>query len=64
MDKDETLWVESKLGLDSNSGLKSIPFANMTRPSLEEVLDKTNPRATNPWETWIIKHLMNVIGKE
>jgi hypothetical protein len=49
MDKDEALWVESKLGLDSNGELKSIPFANMTHPSLE-VLDKTNPRDTNPWE--------------
>ena len=26
MDKDEALWVESKLGLDSNSELKSISF--------------------------------------
>jgi hypothetical protein len=64
MDKDKTLWVESKLGLDPNSELKSILFANMTHPSLEEVLDKTNPRATNPWKTWTIKRLMNVIGKE
>jgi hypothetical protein len=50
MDKDEALWVESKLGLDSNGEFKSIPFANMTLPSLEEVLDKTSPRTTNPWE--------------
>jgi hypothetical protein len=50
MDKDEALWVESKLGLDSNSELKSISFTNMTHPSLEEALDKINPRDTNPWE--------------
>ena len=50
MDKDEALWVESKLGLDSNSELKSISFTNMTHPSLEEALDKINSRATNPWE--------------
>jgi hypothetical protein len=48
MDKDEALWVESKLGLDSNGESKSIPFANMTHPSLEEALEKINPRATNP----------------
>ena len=50
MDKDEALWVESKLGLDSNSEVKSISFTNMTHPSLEEALDEINPRATNPWE--------------
>ena len=50
MDKDEALWVESKLGLDSNGEFNSIPFANMTHPSLDEALDKINPRATNPWE--------------
>jgi hypothetical protein len=49
MDKDEALWVQSKLGLDSNGEFKSIPFTNMTHLSLE-VLDKTNPRDTNPWE--------------
>jgi hypothetical protein len=48
MDKDEALWVESKLGLNSNGELKSIPFANMTYLSLEEGLDKINLRATNP----------------
>ena len=48
MDKDEALWVESKLGLDSNS--KSISLLNTTHPSLEEALDEINPRATNPWE--------------
>ena len=47
MDKDEALLVESKLGLDSNSKLKSISLINMTHPSLEEALDKTNPRITN-----------------
>jgi hypothetical protein len=50
MDKDEALWLESKLGLDSNSELKSISLINMTRLSLEEALDEINPRATNPWE--------------
>ena len=50
MDKDEALWVESKLGLDPNGELKSISLINMTHPSLEEVLDEINPRVTNPWE--------------
>jgi hypothetical protein len=45
MDKDEALWVASKLGLDSNSELKSRSF---THPSLEEALDEINPRDTNP----------------
>jgi hypothetical protein len=49
MDKDKALWVESKLGLDTNSELKSISLINMTHPSLE-ALDEINPRATNPWE--------------
>ena len=48
MDKDKALWVESKLDLDSNSELESISLINMTHPSLEEALDKINPRATNP----------------
>ena len=48
MDKDEALWVESKLGLDPNGELKSISLINMTHPSLEETLDEINPRATNP----------------
>jgi hypothetical protein len=47
IDKDEALWVESKLGLDSNGEFKSIPFAIMTYLSLED-LDKTNPRDTHP----------------
>jgi hypothetical protein len=50
MDKDKALWVESKLGLDPNGELKSISLINMTHPSLEEVLDKTTPRVTNPRE--------------
>ena len=50
MDKDEALWVESKLGLDPNGELKLISLINMTHPSLEEALDEINPRATNPWE--------------
>jgi hypothetical protein len=50
MDKDEAIWVEFKLGLDPNSELKSISLINMTHPSLEEALDKTKPRITNPRE--------------
>jgi hypothetical protein len=50
MDKDEALWVESKLGLDSNGEFKSISLINMTHPSLEEALGDINPRDTNPWE--------------
>ena len=50
MDKDEALWVESKLGLDPNGELKSISLINKTHPSLEEVLDEINPRANNPWK--------------
>jgi hypothetical protein len=49
MDKDEALWLGSKLGLDPNSELKSISSINTTHPSLE-VLDETNPRDTNPRE--------------
>ena len=64
MDKDEALWVESKLGLDPNSELESISLINMIHPSLEEALDKINPRATNPWEILITKRPMNVIGME
>ena len=47
MDKDETLWVESKLNSDRNGELKSISLINMTHPSLEETLDKINLRVTN-----------------
>ena len=43
MDKDEILWVESKLNLDPNGELKSISLINMTHPSLEEALDEINP---------------------
>jgi len=50
MHKDEALWVESKVGLDSNGEFKSIFLINMTHPSLEEALDEINPRDTNPWE--------------
>ena len=49
MDKDEALWVESKLGSDPNGELKSISLINKTHPSLE-VLDKINLRSTNPWK--------------
>ena len=48
MDKDEALWVESKLGLDSNSELESISLINKTHPSLEEALEKITPRVSNP----------------
>ena len=48
MDKDEALWVESKLGLDSNSELESISLINMTHPSLEEALEKITSRVSNP----------------
>ena len=50
MDKDEALWVESKLDLDPNSELNSISLINITHPSLEEALVKINPRVTNPRE--------------
>jgi hypothetical protein len=50
MDKDEALWLGSKLGLDPNSELESISLINMTYPSLEKALDEINPRDTNPWE--------------
>jgi hypothetical protein len=48
MDKDEALWLGSKLGLDPNGELKSISSINTTHPSLKEALDETNPRDTNP----------------
>ena len=47
MDKDEALWVESNLGLDPNSELKSTSLINMTNPSLEEALEKITPRVSN-----------------
>jgi hypothetical protein len=50
MDKDESLWLGSKLVLDPNGELKSISSINMTHLSLEEALDEINPRYTNPWE--------------
>ena len=48
MDKDEALWVESKLGLDPNGELKSMSLINKTHPSLEEALEKITPRVSNP----------------
>jgi hypothetical protein len=33
MDKDEALWLGSKLGLDPNGELKPISSINMTHPS-------------------------------
>jgi hypothetical protein len=50
MDKDEALWIGSKLDLDPNGEFKSISLMNMTHPNLEEALDETNPRDTNSWE--------------
>ena len=47
MDKDEALWVESKLGLDSNSEFESTSLINMTHPSLEEALEKITPSVSN-----------------
>ena len=40
----------SKLNSDRNGELKSISLINMTHSSLEETLDKINPRVTNPSE--------------
>jgi hypothetical protein len=50
MDKDEPLWLGSKLGLYPNGELKSISSINMTHSSWEKALDETNPRDTNPYE--------------
>jgi hypothetical protein len=50
MDKDEALCIESKLGLDPNGELKSIPLINMTHSSLDEALEKITPKVTNPRE--------------
>jgi hypothetical protein len=46
MDKDEALWVESKLGLDPNEELKSTSLINMTHPNLEEALEKITLRVS------------------
>jgi hypothetical protein len=48
MDKEEVL-MESNLDLASN-GKVSTPFEDETHPSMEEALDKTNSRVTNPSE--------------
>jgi hypothetical protein len=48
MYKAKTLRVESNPSLDPNGELKSIYLINMTYLSLEEALDKINPRVTNP----------------
>jgi hypothetical protein len=42
MEEDQALSLASKLGLNSNSELKSISLLNISDPSLEETLDKTN----------------------
>jgi hypothetical protein len=46
MDKEQAL-MESNLDLASN-GEVSTPFEDETHPSMEEALDKTNSRVTNP----------------
>ena len=48
MEKEEALWVESKLGLDPNGKRKSTSLINMTHPSLEEALEKITSRVSNP----------------
>ena len=50
MDRAKSLRVESNPSLDPNGELKSISLINMTHPSLEEALDKINPKVTNPSE--------------
>ena len=50
LDEVGSLWVESKPDLDPKGELKSISLINMTQLSLEEALDKINPRVTNPRE--------------
>ena len=40
----------SKFALNPNDEFKSTSLINITHPSLEEALDKTNPRITNPRE--------------
>jgi hypothetical protein len=50
MDKAKTLRVESNPSLDPKGELKSISLINMTHTSLEEALDKINPRVINPRE--------------
>ena len=50
LDEVGSLWVESKPDLDPKGELKSISLINMTHLSLEETLDKINPRVTNPWK--------------
>ena len=48
INKAKTLRIEPKP--DPKGELKSIPLISMTHPSLEEALDKINPRVTNPRE--------------
>ena len=50
MDEAESLRVEPKPDLDPKGELKSISLRNITHPSLEEALDKINPRVTNSRE--------------
>ena len=63
MDKDEALWVESKLGLDPNGELKSTSLINKTHPSLE-AFDEINQEPPIHGKFWTIKRPMNVIGME
>jgi hypothetical protein len=46
MDKEEAL-MESNLDLASNAEILT-PFEDKTNPSIEEALDETNSRVTNP----------------
>jgi hypothetical protein len=48
LDEDEALRIEPKPVLDPNGEFKSISLINITHPSLEETLDKINPRVINP----------------
>jgi hypothetical protein len=50
MDKAETFMVEPNPILDPNGELKSISVINITHTSLDEALDKINPRVTSPRE--------------
>ena len=50
LDEAEALRIEPKPVLDPNGELKLISLINITHPSLEEALDKINPRVTNPRE--------------
>ena len=50
LDEAEALRIEPKPILDPKGELNSISLINMAHPSLEEALDKINPRVNNPRE--------------